>query len=299
MAYLRSAPQDAWSLVKDRTQQYALLARLDRPIGALLLLWPTLWGLWIAAEGDPDTLVFLVFVAGVFLMRSAGCVINDYIDRKIDRRVSRTRNRPIATGRVAPWEALVLFTLLSLLAFALVLLMNRLTVLLSLVAVLLAMSYPLMKRYTHLPQLYLGAAFGWGIPMVFAAQTGSISGTAWWLFCANLVWVVAYDTLYAMVDRDDDIKIGVKSTAILFGRYDRILVGCFHLVAVGILFMVGQRLSFEVYYHLGLVCALVFAVYQQLLIRKRQQERCLLAFLNNSWLGATVWVGIVLQYAMG
>ncbi len=279
-----------------RLTEYALLMRIDRPIGTLLLLWPTLWALWIAASGRPDALVLLVFVLGVFLMRSAGCVINDYADRGFDPHVARTRNRPLAAGRVAPREALILFAVLCLAAFALVLLLNRLTILLSLVGALLAASYPFMKRLTHIPQAYLGVAFGWGIPMAFAAQTGAVPATAWWLLAANVVWAVAYDTMYAMVDRADDLRVGVKSTAILFGRRDRLAVGLLQALTLALLAAIGVSLNLGAYYYGGLAAAAALAGYQQFLIRHREPARCFKAFLNNAWFGAAVFGGLALHY---
>jgi len=222
-----------------KLKDYAQLMRLHRPIGILLLLWPTLWALWIAGQGRPDPHIFVVFVLGVVLMRSAGCVINDYADRDFDPHVERTRDRPVAAGRVSPREALALFAVLCLIAFALVLTLNRLTILLSFAGAFLAATYPFLKRYSHLPQFYLGMAFGWGIPMAFAAQTGGVPGLAWILFVANIFWAVAYDTAYAMVDRDDDLKVGVKSTAILFGRHDRALIFVFHMVTIALLALTG------------------------------------------------------------
>ncbi len=282
-----------------RLKEYALLMRLHRPIGIMLLLWPTLWGLWFAAEGLPDLRVFIVFVLGVVLMRSAGCVINDYADRDFDPHVARTRDRPIAAGRVSPHEALVLFAVLCLSAFALVLLMNRLTVALSLVAVFLAASYPFMKRYTHLPQFYLGAAFGWSIPMAFAAVTGAVPVIAWVLFVANVFWSVAYDTEYAMVDREDDLRIGVKSTAILFGAYDRTMVGMSHTLALLLLLVTGVTVGLGLLYYAGLAVAAGLAAYQQRLIRERKPEQCFKAFLHNNWFGAAVFAGLLLNYFQG
>jgi len=279
-----------------RLNQYYLLMRMDKPIGTFLLLWPTLWALWIAGTGRPPALVVLVFALGVFLMRSAGCVINDYADRDIDPHVERTRQRPLAAGRIRPREALVLFALLGAGAFALVLLMNRLTVLLSLVGAVLAASYPFTKRVTHLPQFYLGAAFSWSIPMAFAAVTGAVPATAWWLVAANLLWVVAYDTMYAMADRAEDLRVGVKSTAILFGRYDRMIVGLLQLAALVLLVVVGVRLQLGVYYFGGVAAAAGFALYQQFLIRRREAAACFKAFLNNAWFGAAAFLGLVLEY---
>jgi len=282
----------------DRLRDYARLMRLDRPIGILLLLWPVLWALWIAAAGKPALIVFFVFVAGVVLMRSAGCVINDYADRAFDPQVERTRNRPLAAGRVRPREALVLFVLLALSAFTLVLLMNRLTILLSFVGAALATSYPFMKRWTHLPQFYLGAAFGWGVPMAFAAQTGSVPADAWILFGATLCWAVAYDTAYAMVDREDDMRIGVKSTAILFGRADRLMIALFHAVTLALLAWAGARAGLGLTYYMGLLLAAGLAGWQQWLIRMRSRDGCFRAFLNNNRFGAVVFAGLALDYLL-
>lgn len=272
--------------------------RLDKPIGIYLLLWPTLWALWIAAKGVPDLRVLFVFIAGVVLMRSAGCVINDFADRKIDPKVSRTRTRPLASGKVSTHEALMLFGLLCLLAFALVLLMNTLTILLSFIAVALAAVYPFMKRYTYYPQVMLGLAFGWSIPMGFAAQTGNVPPVAWVLLAINLLWTVAYDTMYAMVDRQDDLRARVKSTAILFGDADRVIIGVLQGLALLGLVLVGRQLSLSLYYFVGVLLAAGLALYQQRLIRKREPTLCFVAFLNNHWFGFVVFVGIVLHYAL-
>lgn len=281
-----------------RWRQYLLLMRLHRPIGILLLLWPTLWALWIAGVGRPALGVLAVFVAGVVLMRSAGCVINDYADRHVDPHVARTRTRPLAAGQVSAQEALVLFVLLSLAAFALVLSMNILTIALSVVGAGLAASYPFMKRYTHLPQVYLGVAFGWSIPMAFAAQTGAIPEVAWILFAANVFWVVAYDTAYAMVDRDDDIKIGVKSSAILFGTWDRFFIGLGHFVAILLLAGAGRMAGLGLMYYGGLVVASGIAGYQQALLRRRERQAYFRAFLNNNYFGAAVFAGLLLEYGI-
>lgn len=283
-------------MTRDRLLQYAYLMRLHKPIGIYLLLWPTLWALWIAGQGRPDLKVLMVFVAGVVLMRSAGCVINDYADREFDPHVARTRDRPVAAGRVSPREALVLFSVLCLTAFLLVLLMNSLTVWLSLAGGLLAASYPFMKRYTHLPQVYLGAAFGWAVPMAFAAQTGEVPRTAWLLFVATVLWATAYDTMYGMVDREDDRKIGVKSTAILFGEADRLLIGVIQLLALSALALAGHSAGLGGYYYFGLLLAAGLALYQQFLIRDRTPEQCFKAFLNNNWFGAAVFSGIILEF---
>lgn len=257
-----------------------------------------LWGLWLAAEGRPDILVLTVFVLGTVLMRSAGCVINDYADRKIDLHVARTRERPLAAGRISSKEALTLFVLLCLTAFALVSLMNGLTIAMSFAGVFLAASYPFMKRYTYLPQVYLGVAFGWAIPMVFAAQTGTIPTIAWVLFAANVFWVVAYDTAYAMVDREDDIKIGVKSTAILFGQYDRLMIALSHVISLLLLAYAGWEIGLGTVFFLGLMAAAGLAIYQQWLIREREGGACFKAFLNNNWFGVAIFAGIFLHFSL-
>jgi 4-hydroxybenzoate polyprenyltransferase len=280
----------------ERLRQYALLMRLDRPIGSLLLLWPALWALWLAGEGHPRPLVVVVFVVGVVLMRSAGCVINDYADRHVDPHVTRTRQRPLAAGRVTSREALVLFVVLCLVAFALVLLMNRLTVLMSIGGVVLAIIYPFMKRYTHLPQVVLGMAFGWAVPMAYAAQTGAVPPVAWLLFIATVLWDTAYDTMYAMVDRPDDLRIGVKSTAILFGEADRHLIALIQGLFFVVMIMIGRQLHLGMYYYAGLVTAMGLAVYQLLLIRRRDPGECFKAFLNNNWFGMAIFAGIVVHY---
>ncbi len=287
-----------WSLVRERLYQYVVLMRLNRPIGSLLLLWPTLWALWIAGHGRPDWVVLLVFVLGVVIMRSAGCVINDYADRNLDPHVERTRERPIAAGHVAPGEAVALFVVLCLVAFSLVLLMNWLTISLSLGALVLAAAYPFSKRYTYLPQVVLGAAFGWAIPMAFAAQTGSVPQIAWLLFTANVLWATAYDTMYAMVDRDDDLRVGAKSTAILFGDMDRIIVAIIQALVLFALVLVGRKLGLSLYFYAGLAIAAALGGYQQYLIRGRERRACFKAFLNNNWFGAAVFGGLVLHYLL-
>jgi 4-hydroxybenzoate polyprenyltransferase len=282
--------------MKEKLYHYALLMRMNRPIGVYLLLWPTVWALWIAGEGNPDTWVTLVFVAGVVLMRSAGCVINDYADRDFDPHVSRTRNRPIAAGNVKPGEALLLFVMLCLTAFTLVLTMNWLTVWLSVGGVLLAAIYPFMKRYTYLPQVFLGLAFGWAVPMAFAAQTGEVPVIAWLLLTATVLWATAYDSMYAMVDVEDDLKIGVKSTAILFGDADRLIIGSMQVIFLITMVIVGNRLELGLYYFSGLLAATLLVFYQQFLIRNRDPEGCFKAFLNNHWFGAVIFTGLVLHY---
>ena len=275
---------------------YWRLMRFDKPIGILLLLWPALWALWMAGQGRPNPLVLFVIVSGVVVMRAAGCVINDYADRDFDPHVERTRQRPIAAGLVSPKEALILFVGLCLTAFGLVCLMNGLTIALSVPGAFLAASYPFMKRYTHLPQAYLGVAFGWAVPMGFAAQTGSIPLVAWELFLATVLWALIYDTMYAMVDREDDLKIGVKSTAILFGEYDRQIIGGLQVLMLAILTMIGLQLGLAVPYYLGLLGGAGFFIYQQILIFHRAKADCFKAFLNNHWFGATVFLGLVLDY---
>jgi 4-hydroxybenzoate polyprenyltransferase len=283
----------------EKLYQYAHLMRLHKPIGILLLMWPTAWALWVAGEGYPNPLVVFVFASGVLLMRSAGCVINDYADRDIDPHVTRTRERPIAAGKVTPKEALILCAVLCLAAFGLVLLMNSLTVWLSLGGGFLAVTYPFMKRYTHLPQVYLGAAFGWAVPMAFAAQTGGVPKTAWLLFVATILWATAYDTMYGMVDREDDLKIGVKSTAILFGESDRLITGVIQVLFLLALVLAGQSAGLGGYYYFGLLLAAGLLLYQQFLIREREPSACFQAFLNNNWVGAAVFGGIVLDYLAG
>ncbi len=285
-------------LQANRWLLYARLMRLDKPVGIYLLLWPTLWAIWIAADGHPSWWLVLVFVAGVVLMRSAGCVINDYADRHIDNKVERTKERPLTSGQVTEREALILFTLLVLSAFLLVLTLNPLTIFLSLGGAFLAASYPFMKRYTHLPQAYLGAAFGWAVPMAFAAQTGGLDPRLWWLFLATLLWALIYDTMYAMVDREDDLKIGVKSTAILFGQYDRLVIGLLQLLMLVIMLIVGQVFDLGPIYHAGLGAAALLMFYHQWLIRHRDRTVCFKAFLHNHWIGLVIFAGIMLDYQL-
>ena len=279
-----------------RLKNYAVLMRLNKPIGIFLLLWPTLWALWIASEGNPDPLVLAIFVSGVVLMRSAGCVINDYADRDIDPEVARTQTRPIAAGLVSPREAVVLFVLLSLTAFSLVLLTNILTIMLSVVGAILAAVYPFMKRHTYLPQAFLGLAFGWAIPMAFAAQTEALPKIVWLLLIANVLWATAYDTMYAMVDRPDDIRIGVKSTAILFGGFDTMMIAILQVTFLVVMVLIGRQLKFGVYYDIGLATAAIFALYQQFLLYRRSETQYFKAFLNNNWLGAAIFAGIAVEY---
>jgi 4-hydroxybenzoate polyprenyltransferase len=282
----------------DRLDAYEKLMRLDKPIGTLLLLWPTLWALWLAAGGVPQWKVVLIFVVGTLLMRSAGCVINDYADRDFDPHVARTRDRPLAAGRVSPTEALLLAAVLALIALALVLMLNRLTVLLAVVAAFLAASYPFTKRFFVLPQAYLGIAFGFGIPMAYAAQLGQVPAVAWALLGANILWTIAYDTEYAMVDRDDDRKIGIRTAAILFGRFDVLAVMSFHAAFLAALAAIGAHLDLGWPYYAGLAIAIVPIGYQYSLIRTRAPARCFRAFLNNNWVGAAVFAGIALALAL-
>ncbi len=285
-----------WGHVRERAAQYYYLTRLHRPIGILLLLWPTGWALWVAAAGWPDWPVLLVFLLGVVLMRSAGCVINDFADRNFDPQIRRTRDRPIASGKVTPKEALWLFAALCLLAFLLVLSMNRLTVYLAFVAVALAAVYPFMKRYTHLPQVVLGMTFGWSIPMAFAAQTGEVPQIAWLLYVINVLWSVIYDTMYAMVDREDDLRAGVKSTAVLFADADRVIIGILQAFMLLGLVLLGGQLKLPTVYYLGVAVAAGLSLYQQYLIRGREPDACFSAFLNNNWLGFAVFAGFFLSY---
>lgn len=285
--------------VTSRLNDYIQLARLDKPIGILLLMWPTLWALWIAAGGIPDLVVLVVFVLGVILMRSAGCAINDFADRDFDRHVERTKNRPLTAGRITSKEAVGIFIVLALVSFALVMALNPLTRWMSVVAVLVAATYPFMKRFHYLPQVHLGVAFGWGIPMAFTAQTGELPTiTGWLLFLANIIWTTAYDTMYAMADRDDDLKIGVKSTAILFGEFDRGIVAILQFCTLLALLLIGQREDMGTAYYLGLSAAAVLALYQQFLIREREPMECFRAFLNNNYFGLVIFAGIVIDLTM-
>lgn len=281
---------------RERLAAYWQLVRADRPIGIYLLLWPALWALWIAGAGRPAWWVVAIFVAGTALMRSAGCAINDYADRHFDGAVERTRGRPLATGRVAPREAVAVFLVLSLAAFGLVLFLNVQTIAHSFVAVALAALYPFTKRYTHMPQLFLGLAFGWAVPMAFTALQGAIPPVAWVLFAATVIWALIYDTMYAMVDRDDDLRIGVKSSAILFGRYDRAIIGGLQLLMLGLLWLAGQLAGRGPWYLLGLTLVLGLFAYQQVLIRRRDRQACFTAFLNNHYLGMVLFAALLLDY---
>ena len=278
---------------------YWRLVRADRPIGIYLLLWPALWALWVAAAGFPPWWTLLVFVLGTALMRSAGCAINDFADRHIDGLVERTAQRPLATGHVSPREALIVFAVLSGVAFALVLTLNTKTIAHSFIAVTLAALYPFTKRYTHMPQLFLGLAFGWAVPMAFTAVQGAIPSVAWFLFAATVVWALIYDTMYAMVDREDDLAIGVKSTAILFGRFDRLAIGLLQLLMLGLLLQVGQMADRGALYLFGLAVAAGLFSFQQVLIYRRERARCFRAFLNNHYVGLAVFAGLFADYAVG
>jgi 4-hydroxybenzoate polyprenyltransferase len=279
---------------KRRLRLYWQLVRGDRPIGWLLLLWPTWWGLWLAADGTPPLWPLVVFTLGVWLTRSAGCVINDYADRWLDPQVERTRARPLAVGSVSGREALAVFAVLMLAAFALVLTLNRLTIYMSVIGALLAASYPYLKRYTYLPQVYLGMAFGWGIPMAFAAIQGEVPPIAWVLYVANIFWATAYDTWYAMVDRDDDIRMGAKSTAILFGDMDLAAQGVLYALLFVALALVGRDAQLGAPYWYALAIALLLVAYQFVIARRRERAACFKAFLHNHWVGATIFAGIAL-----
>ena len=277
-----------------RAWDFVQLTRMDKPIGIYLLLWPTLWALWIAGKGSPSLANVVIFVLGVVLTRAGGCVINDWADRKVDGHVKRTAQRPLAAGRISSKEALVFFAVLMGISFLLVLCTNAPTIWLSLGGLALAFTYPFMKRYTYYPQVVLGAAFSWGMPMAFTAETGELPAAAWLLWIANLLWTVGYDTYYAMTDRDDDLKIGVKSTAILFGRFDNLINGVLQLAALGLLALVGMRSGLGSAFYGSMLVAAGLFVYQQKLTANRQRELCFKAFLNNNWVGFTLFVGVVL-----
>lgn len=281
---------------KQKIDAYERLMRLDKPIGILLLLWPTLWALWIAGEGRPDWIVVLIFVTGTVLMRSAGCVMNDVADRKFDAHVERTKMRPLAVGEVSVKEAYLLAAGLSLSAFCLVLFLNNLTIGLSFIALFLAVTYPLTKRFLSMPQAYLGVAFGFGIPMAFAALTGEVPLLAWLLLLANVFWAIAYDTEYALVDRDDDIKIGIRSSAIFFGRYDLFMIMCCYGAMLLLLVLVGWLLELAWPFYLGVATATCLAIYHYSLIRGRERQSCFKAFLHNNWLGMAIFIGLLASY---
>ncbi|WP_297896422.1 4-hydroxybenzoate octaprenyltransferase [Shewanella sp.] len=282
--------------LKQKWDVYSRLTRLDRPIGTLLLLWPCLMALMLAAGGMPDLKVLIIFVVGVVIMRACGCIINDYADRDLDSHVERTKSRPLASGEISTKEALLLFVVLGLAAFGLVLLLNGLVVKLSVVGIILTIIYPFTKRVTNMPQMFLGIVWSWSIPMAYAAQTGEVPMEAWWLFAANWCWTVAYDTMYAMVDRDDDLKVGIKSTAILFGKYDRQIIGLFQLAALICFIAAGWSADRGLLYGLGLLTFVGFSTYQQMLIFGRERAPCFKAFLNNNWAGLALFVGLGADY---
>lgn len=276
---------------------YFKLMRFDKPIGILLLLWPTLWALWVAGDGKPDPKLLFIFVAGTILMRAAGCAINDFADRKFDAHVERTKNRPLATGELSGTQAIITFLIMAGLAFILVLFTNTTTIILAIAGFFIAGIYPFLKRYTHLPQAWLGIAFSWGIPMAYTAQTGHFPEYgAWLIFIAAIIWSITYDTFYAMADRNDDVKLGLKSTAILFGRYDRVITARLQLSVLILFLLFGWVQGFTYWYYLGLLAAAIFMGYQQYLIKDRDPPRCLRAFLNNNWVGAAIFFGLVLNF---
>jgi len=282
----------------NRLALYARLIRIDKPIGILLLLWPTLAGLWLASDGKPDWTLVAIFTLGTVLMRSAGCAINDYADRDFDKHVKRTAERPLTSGKIAAWEAVMVAAVLSLLAFALILPLNTLTKQLSVAAVLIAASYPYFKRFFAIPQAYLGIAFGFGIPMAFAATQNAVPPAAWLLLLANIFWAVAYDTEYAMVDRDDDLKIGIQTSAITFGRFDVAAVMLCYALALVLILIVGWEYGLRHWFAGGMLVAAGFALYHYTLIRDRDRMRCFAAFRHNNWLGAAIFAGIALDYAL-
>jgi len=283
------------AVVRERAPHYWALIRADKPVGVLLLLWPTWWALFLAADGLPSLKIFIVFTLGVWLTRSAGCIVNDYADRWLDGQVERTQQRPLATGKVSSFEAMVLFCVLMLIAFGLVCLTNKLTIWMSVIAIFLAASYPFLKRYTYLPQVYLGIAFGWGIPMAFTATQGKIPHEAWLLFCANLLWTTAYDTWYAMVDRDDDIRMGAKSTAILFGDADLIALGVLYTGFIWAMILLGRSTGLGLDFYISLAVACGFIAWQFVLGNKRKRQAYFSAFLNNQWVGLVIFAGIAVD----
>lgn len=284
------------SLTQNKLLAYHRLMRTDKPIGALLLLWPTLWALWVATPGVPPLWILAVFVAGVWLMRAAGCVVNDYADRKFDGHVKRTAHRPLPSGDVSEKEARGLFVVLVLLSFLLVLTLNKMTILLSVAGLALAWVYPFMKRYTHLPQVVLGAAFGWSIPMAYAAVSETLPLSCWLMFLANICWAVAYDTQYAMVDRDDDLKIGVKSTAILFGKQDKLIIGILQVAVLALMAAVGWMSGLNWAFYWSIFVAGALFVYQQKLIKDRERDACFKAFMNNNYVGLVLFIGLAMSY---
>ena len=283
----------------NRLSLYFKLVRLDKPIGILLLLWPTLIAIWLASGGKPDLAILAIFTLGTALMRSAGCAVNDYADRDFDKHVKRTAERPITSGRIKGWEALAVAAVLALVSFALILPLNTLTRQLSVAAVLIAASYPYFKRFFAIPQAYLGIAFGFGIPMAFAAIQGQVPGVAWWLLLGNVFWAVAYDTEYAMVDRDDDLKIGIRTSAITFGRFDVAAVMLCYGAALAIFLVGGWQLGLRWWFVVGIAAAGGIALYHYTLIRARERMACFAAFRHNNWLGAALFAGVALDYALG
>ncbi|MCU6378122.1 4-hydroxybenzoate octaprenyltransferase [Morganella morganii] len=283
-------------MVRSKWQAYSRLMRTDRPIGSLLLLWPTYWALWIAARGVPDWHILIIFTIGVFSMRAAGCVINDFADRKFDGSVERTKNRPLPRGDVTEKEAKILFAVLVLVSFGLVLTLNTMTIWLSVAGLALAWVYPFVKRVSHLPQVVLGAAFGWSIPMAFAAVSESLPAECWLLFAVNIVWSVVYDTQYAMVDRNDDLKIGVKSTAILFGRFDKMIIGILQLVMILMLLWIGLMVNLSGIFYWSLLLAGALFVHQQRLMADRERDPCFQAFMNNNYVGFILFLGMLVSY---
>ncbi len=289
------APNFAPELIS-QLRNYGKLMRIDKPIGIWLLLWPTLWALWLAGEGSPEQGLFVVFMLGVVVMRSAGCVLNDFVDRKIDPYVERTRTRPIASGAVAPLEALILFTALGLVAVGLATMLNRPAQLLAIVGAVLTVAYPFIKRFISIPQFILGAAFGWAVPMAFAAQTGETPELAWLVFGTAMIWAVIYDTFYAMVDREDDLKVGVKSTAILFGEVDLFVIAGLQALMLLALLLIGLRANLGLWYYLSIAVAAALMAYHLWLARDRQPAGCFAAFLHNHYIGMVVFIGIALHY---
>lgn len=282
-------------MLREKILSYINLTRLNKPIGILLLLWPTLWALWLAAGEIPQYSIIFIFLIGTVLMRSAGCVINDYADRDFDRHVQRTQNRPLTTGKISARAALILFALLILSAFILILFLNIKTILLAFVGLFLAIIYPFMKRYTHWPQVFLGMAFAWAVPLAFCALTNTVPMQAWLIYFAAVIWPVIYDTMYAMVDREDDLKIGIKSTAILFGRYDKIIIAVLQIIFLLLLLTIGLLNQLKLSFYLSLVLACILSCYQQFLIKDRIPSRCFTAFLNNNWLGMIIFLGIAIS----
>ncbi len=280
----------------ERIKNYLLLIRLNKPIGIFLLLWPTLWALWLAAEGFPNHKILIVFLFGVFLMRSAGCALNDIADKDFDKFVARTKNRPLASNKLSSIEAFIFASCLILAAFLLVLTTNTLTVQLSFIALILAGIYPFLKRYTYLPQIFLGLAFGWSIPMAFAATITSIPKIAWLLLIVNILWTVVYDTIYAMVDREDDLKIGIKSTAILFDDADRFIIGIIQALVLIALIVVGKQASLNLPYYLSIAFGCILFIYQSYLIKDREPKKCMQAFMNNNWFGLVIFIGLFINY---